>query len=67
MLLTAVIATHEEKDIAVLKILILYLSGDMDEEAIMILEGRLSELMEMVAPEIYRYHIHVNGKNKKVL
>ena len=39
----------------------------MDEEVTMILEGRLSELMAMVAPEIYRKHIRVNKKNKKLL
>ena len=33
----------------------------------MILEGRLTELMEMVAPGIFRQHIHVNSKNKKVI
>ena len=33
----------------------------------MILEGRLAELMEMMTPEIYQQHIHVNKKNKKLL
>ena len=36
-----------------------YLSADMGEEVIMILEGRLLELMGIMAPEIYQRHIHV--------
>ena len=33
----------------------------------MIPEGRLSELMAMVEPEIYIQHIHMNSKNKKMI
>ena len=43
-----------------------YLSVDMDEEFIRILEGRLPKLLAMVAPEIYRQCVHVK-KEKKVL
>ena len=50
MLLTVVINTHRRRDVAVWDIPGAYLSDDMDEEVIMVLEGRLEELTEIVEP-----------------
>ena len=50
---------HEGRNVAVYEISGAYLSADMGEEVIMILEGRLLELMGIMAPEIYQRHIHV--------
>jgi hypothetical protein len=44
-----------------------YLSADMDEEVIMLLRGRLAELMDKTAPNIYHKHITVDAKNQPVL
>jgi hypothetical protein len=44
-----------------------YLSADMDEEVIMLLRGRLAELMVKTAPNIYRKYITVDAKNQPVL
>ena len=65
-MITAVIDAHERVCVAVWNISEAYLSTDMDEEVIMILEGRLEELMAMMAPGIYLKLIHINKTNKLV-
>ena len=66
LLITVVISANKGRDVAVYGIPGSYLSTDMDEEVIMILEGRLEELMAMMAPGIYLQLIHRKKTNKKV-
>ena len=53
LLITVVISANKGRDVAVYGIPGSYLSTDMDEEVIMILEVLLSKLMLMLEAEIY--------------
>jgi hypothetical protein len=44
-----------------------YLSADMDEKVIMLLRGRLAELMVKTAPNVYRKYTTVDKNNQPVL
>ena len=66
-MITAVMDAHAGRDVAVCNIIGVYLSADMDEEVIIILEGCLRELTAMVAPYIYCPQIHLNSNSKKVM
>jgi hypothetical protein len=67
VLVTSTIEAYEGREVAVVDILGAYLSTDMDEEVIMLLRGRLAELMVKTAPNIYRKYITVDAKNQPVL
>jgi hypothetical protein len=54
VLITSTIEAFEVKEVAVVDIPGAYLSADMDEEVIMLLRGRFTELMVKTAPNIYR-------------
>jgi hypothetical protein len=62
--ITAVIDAHEGQDVACFDILGAFLHADSDEDIIMILKGRLGELMVQVAPNLYRKYISVDRKGK---
>eukprot|EP00957_Ditylum_brightwellii_P185361 14114210-Ditylum_brightwellii.AAC.1 len=53
VLITAVIDTMEGRDVAVTDIPGAYLNAFMDEYVLMVLEGKLAELLVKVAPNIY--------------
>jgi hypothetical protein len=57
VLITSTIEAYEGREVAVVDIPGAYLSADMDEEVIMLLRGRLAELMVKTAPKIYRKYI----------
>jgi hypothetical protein len=44
-----------------------FLTADMDEEVIMCLRGRLTELMVKTAPNIYRKFISIDNKGNSIL
>ena len=50
ILLTSVIDAKEGQDVATTDIPVAYLNADMDDEVIMVMEGRLAELMVQTAP-----------------
>eukprot|EP00957_Ditylum_brightwellii_P074990 5699034-Ditylum_brightwellii.AAC.1 len=64
VLLTSVIDTKEGRDVATTYITVAYLNANMDDEVIMMMEGRLVELMAQTVPELYTKYLGV-GKNSK--
>jgi hypothetical protein len=67
VLITSTIEAYEGREVSVVDIPGAYLSSDMDEEVIILLCGRLAELMVKTAPNIYRKYITVDEKNQPVL
>jgi hypothetical protein len=67
VLITSTIKAFEKREFAVVDIPGAYLSADIDEEVIMLLRGRLAELMVKTAPNIYRKYITVDSNNQPVL
>ena len=65
--ITAVINTHEGRDVACFDIPGTFLHADVDEDIAMVLKGRLAELMVQVAPNLYRKYITVNRKGTAIL
>jgi hypothetical protein len=65
--ITAVIDSHEERDVACFDIPGAFLHADSDEYITMILKGRLAELMVKVAPNLYRKYISVDAKGLAIL
>ena len=53
VLLTSVIYTLEDRDVAVANIPGVYLTTDIDEEVHMILQGKLVKMTVLTAPEVY--------------
>jgi hypothetical protein len=64
VLITSTIEAYEGREVAVMDIPGAYLSADMDDEVIMLLRGRLAELMVKTAPNIYCKYITVDAKNQ---
>ena len=54
VLITLEIDTHKRRDMSVVDISGSFLTVDMDEEVIVVLWGRLSELTVNTEPSIYR-------------
>ena len=67
MLITAVIDAIENRDVAIADVPGAFLTADLDEEVIMLLDGELAELMEAVSPSTYREYVTVGRKGKKML
>eukprot|EP00957_Ditylum_brightwellii_P140482 10703377-Ditylum_brightwellii.AAC.1 len=67
VLLTSIIDAKEGRDIATTNIPVAYLSTDMGNEVIIMMEGRLAELMAQTTPEIYRKYLGIGRNNKHVL
>jgi hypothetical protein len=67
VLITSTIEAFEGREVSVVDIPGAYLSADMDEEVIMLLRGRLTELMVKTVPNMYRKYITVDGNNQPVL
>jgi hypothetical protein len=67
MFITAVIDTHEGRDVACFDIPGALLHADVDEDITMVLKGRLAELMVQVAPNLYRKYITVDRKGAAIL
>ena len=65
-MITAVIDAKEERDVAVVDIPNAFVQTEMDDEVLMIMRGRLAELMGTVSPEIYNKYITIEN-GKKVL
>ena len=61
--ITAVVDAYEYRDVAIVDIPGAYLISDMDEEVHLFLRGRMSEMMEKTAPEVYAKYVTLqNGK-----
>jgi hypothetical protein len=67
VLITSTIEAYEGREVTVVDIPGAYLSADMDEEVIILLHGRMAELMVKTAPNTYRNYITVDAKHQPVL
>eukprot|EP00957_Ditylum_brightwellii_P032353 2450847-Ditylum_brightwellii.AAC.1 len=67
VLLTSIIDTKEGRDVATTDIPVMYPNADMNDEVIMVMEGRLAELMVQTAPERYRKYLGIEKDNKPIL
>ncbi len=65
--LTGVIDAKEQRDVATVDIAGAYLHAVNDHDVHMVLEGKLAELMDLVAPHIYCKHITTNKKGQPML
>ena len=65
MFIAAAIEAHEKMNVTTLDIPGAYLYTDMDEEVVMLLRGRLAELMVEVDPKLYRKYVITNTKGQK--
>ncbi len=65
--ITTVINAAKGQDVAGFDIPGAFLHADLDKDIIMILKGRLAELMVQVAPNLYRKYISVDRKGKAIL
>ena len=62
--LTSAIEAHEGREVATIDIPGAYLHTDTDEEIIMLLRGKLAELMAEVEPKLYRKYISKDSKRE---
>jgi hypothetical protein len=67
VLITATIDAYEEQDAAIVDVPGAFLSADMDEEIIMTIQGRLTELMVKAAPNIYRQYFTIDANNQPLI
>ncbi len=65
--ITGVIDAKEDRDVATVDITGAYLHAINDHNVHMVLEGKLAELMDLVAPHIYWEHITTNNKGQPLL
>jgi len=68
VMITAALEAHERRDVATLDIPGAFLNTDLtDEDTIMLLRGRMVELMVQVDPQVYRKHVITSKKGEPLL
>ena len=67
VLITSAIEAHEGRHIAMCDLPCAYLNTDNNEETIMLLKGKLAELMVQVDPKLYRKYITTHKKGEAML
>ena len=70
VIILAVIDAHERKHVGTYDIPGAFQTADCDmddDEVIMMLKGRMAEMMAQVAPSLYRKYITVDGKGSPLL
>ena len=65
--ITATMAANERRKVCCYNILSTFINTDVDEDVIMILKGKLAEMMIQIAPKVYRRYVAVDRKGTKVL
>ena len=64
--ITAIVNTHEGRNVACFDIPSAFLHADFDEDITMVLKGEMVELMVQVAPNLYRKCITVDKKGTAI-
>jgi hypothetical protein len=64
--LTALIDALEERDVACFDIPGAFLHAETDEDVVMMLKGRMAELMVMVDPSLYRKYVTVDSRGEAI-
>jgi len=67
VIVTLVIEAHEEQDEATLDLPGAHLHAENDEHTIMLLKGKLAELLVQVEPSLYRKYVITNSKGEPML
>ena len=65
--LTGVVDAKEGRDVAVLDIANAFLHADNDEEILMLLRGKLAEMMVQVDPTMYHKYVTYSAKGQAML
>ena len=65
LLITTAINATERRDVAMVDFLEAFLTANMDEEVILMLTGKIAEIMESISPKTYRDYVPIvtTGKN----
>ena len=67
VIVTTAIDVHEERDVASLDIPTAILRADNDEHIIMLLEGKVVELLVQLQPELYRNYVFTSKNGESML
>ena len=67
VILTSTIEAHEERDVAVIDVPNAFLNANNNEKTLMLLKGKLAELMVQIDPKLYRKHIITSSKGEPML
>ena len=65
--ITCAIEAKERRDVAVMDLPGAFLHADCEDHVLMRFQGRLAELMEMVAPQIYRRYVVTDSRGESIL
>eukprot|EP00957_Ditylum_brightwellii_P010809 819479-Ditylum_brightwellii.AAC.1 len=66
VIITSVINAKEGREVAVTDIPGAYLTAEMDDYIVMVLEGRMAKLLVKTAPSTYRKYLGVGRKNEPI-
>ena len=66
-MLTSAIESHKVREVATIDISGAYLHTNTDEEIVMLLRGKLAELMAEVEPKLYHKYIQKDKKGNSIL
>ena len=67
VIITSTIEAHEGRDVAVIDLPNAFLNADNNEQTLMLLKGKLVELMVQIDPQMYRKHIITSSKGETML
>ena len=67
ILITCTIEAHENRDVAVIDILGAFLHTKTDEDIVMLLRGKLAELVASVEPKLYCKYVTYDSKGEPLL
>ena len=67
LIITTAIDAHEERDVAIVDIPGAFLQADNDEFVLMLLRGKLAEMMVRMNPKIYRKYVMTGNKGQPML
>ncbi len=65
--ITAMIAAKERRKVQCNNVPSAFINTDVDKDVIMVLKGKLADMMIQIAPEVYRRYVMVDRKGTKVL
>ena len=66
VIITSTIEAHEGRDVAVINSPNAFLNADNNDHTIMLLKGKLEELMVQIDPQMYRKHIITSSKGEPI-
>ena len=67
VIITSTIEAHEGRDVAMIDLPNAFLNAENNEQTLMLLKGKLAELMVQIDLQIYRKHIIASSKGEPML